>query len=156
MPKKAIEKISSSETLQLVFTGQFEQSATGELKPGAEVTILFDASRLPFERSSDKKGKPEWTISAYCQFAPDGAVSEVRLAPEKAAKKATEGDGNLLKGTFTVPAEGREAIIWFVNTGRSGNVYFDSDFGKNYHFPVLAAEPAPETPVKKTRAKKAS
>ena len=156
MPKKAIDKTSNSETLQLVFTGQFEQSATGELKPGAEVTILFDAARLPFERSSDKKGKPEWTISAYCQFAPAGAVSEVKLAPEKAAKKAAEGDGNLLKGTFTIPSESGETIIWFVNTGKTGNVYFDSAFGKNYRFPVSASVPEPEAPVKKARAKKAS
>jgi hypothetical protein len=148
MPKKAVEKTISSE---LVFTGDFQQNVAGELKTGAEVTILFDSNRLPFERSTNEKGKAEWTISAFAQFAPEGAVSEIKLAPAKKGKTAD----STLKGVFTVPADSQEAIIWFLNTGKSGNLYFDSAFGKNYRFPVIAEVTETPAPVKKVRAKKA-
>lgn len=133
------------------FTGDFQQNITETLKPGTEVTILFDSNRLPFERSTNAKGKAEWTISAFTQFAPEGAVTEVKLAP---AKK----DEVVLKGVFTIPTDSSEVIIWFLNTGKSGNVYFDSNLDKNYRFPVVAeVAEVIETPApaKKARAKKA-
>ena len=125
----------------------------GEIKPGSKVTILFDAARLPFERSVSPKGKSEWTISAFYQVAPGAEVGEIKLVREKsgAAKKAGD-EVNILKGVLSVPAAGSEAILWFLNTGATGGLYFDSDFGKNYHFPITA--PA-EEPVQKSRAKKA-
>ncbi|MBX7174225.1 MAG: hypothetical protein K1X72_24845 [Pyrinomonadaceae bacterium] len=157
MPKKAI---NTTNTPQIIFTGDFQQNITEEIKAGTEVTILFDSKRLPFERSVDKKGKPQWEISAFYQFSPVGPINEVKLVPEKKVKKAeaTVTD-EVLKGSFTVPAGSQEAILWFLNTGKSGEVYFDSAFGYNYRFPVLpevaqVTEAQPKT-VKKTRAKKA-
>lgn len=140
MPKKSI-------TTTLSFTADFQQTATEAFKPGAEVTILFDSNRLPYERSTNAKGKAEWTISAYTQFAPEGAVSEIKLAPQKGKNADT------LKGVFTVPADSQEVTIWFLNTGTSGNLYFDSNFGKNYYFPIIAE--FEEAPAKKARAKRA-
>ena len=147
MPKKAINPTSS----ELVFTSDFQQNLSGELKTGAEVTILFDANRLPFERSTGEKGKAEWSISAFAQFAPEGAINEIKLAP---AKKGKANEDTTLKGVFTVPADSRETVLWFLNTGKSGNVYFDSAFGYNYRFPVTAEVVEATAPVKKTRAKK--
>lgn len=147
MPRKAIS------TTRLVFTGDFQQNVTDEIKSGAEVTILFDSNRLPFERSLDKKGKPEWTISAFYQASSESPVTEIKLVPEKTKKVKSTAEDNFLKGVFTVSGDSDEAIIWFQNTGKSGNVYFDSAFGRNYRFPVVTAtEPAPVT---KARAKKA-
>jgi hypothetical protein len=143
MSKKAVNTTLS-------FTGDFQQNATETLKTGAEVTILFDADRLPYERSTGVKGKAEWSISAFVQFSED-VIKEVKLAPAKKGETT-------LKGVFTVPAESNEVVLWFLNTGKSGNVYFDSNFGKNYHFPVVAeVVEVVETPApaKKARAKKA-
>jgi len=161
MTKKAAGAEAQNGTLpQLVFKGDFQQDVTGEIKSGSEVTILFDAERLPFERSLDAKGKSAWTISAFYQFAPGGAVNKVELLPEKAAKKTkAENGGALLKGVLSVPTESKEAIIWFLNTGKTGTEYYDSDFGKNYRFPILpavngTAESAETVPAKKTRARK--
>ena len=133
----------------LSFTADFQQNPTELIKAGTEVTILFDSNRLPFERSTNEKGKPEWSISAFTQFSPEGSISEIKLAP---AKKGTD---SVLKGNFTVPTDSNEAIIWFLNTGKSGNVYFDSDFGKNYRFPVAAEVLETPAPAKKARTKKA-
>ncbi len=142
-------KSKKDDPTTIIFTGDFQQELKGEIKPGSKVTILFDATRLPFERSIGTKGKPEWTISAFYQVAPNAEVKEIKLAPEKA--KASD-EVNILKGVLPVPAEGSEAILWFLNTGATGGVYFDSAFGKNYRFPVTVSA---EEPVKKSRAKKA-
>lgn len=144
MPKKAINTTLS-------FTEDFQQTVTEPLKAGSEVTILFDSNRLPFERSTNEKGKAEWSISAFYQFAADGAVKEVKLA---AAKKAASQE-TVLKGNISVPQDATEAILWFLNTGKSGNYYFDSAFGKNYRFPVVAEAIENPAPAKKSRAKKA-
>jgi hypothetical protein len=160
MTKKATSADAQNGTLpQLVFKGDFRQDLSGDLKSGAEVTILFDSQRLPLERSLDEKGKSAWTISAFYQFAPGEEIYKVNLLPEKTRKKTkSESEPTLLKGVLSVPTGSREAIIWFVNTGTTGNEYYDSDFGKNYRFPVLSTVPEPETaetkPAKKTRAKK--
>lgn len=161
MTKKATSEKAQNETLpQLVFKGDFRQDLTGELKSGTEVTILFDSERLPFERSLDEKGKSAWTISAFYQFAPGEEIYRVNLLPEKTRKKTKiESEPTFLKGVLSVPSGSEEAIIWFLNTGTTGGEYYDSDFGKNYRFPVLTPVPEPEIatakPAKKTRAKKA-
>jgi len=163
MTKKALSsEAQNGAAPQLVFKGDFQQDVTGEIKPGSEVTILFDSERLPFERSLDEKGKSAWTIAAFYQFAPGGEVSKVKLLPEKAARKKTtaeQQESGFLKGVLSVPTGSREAIIWFLNTGKTGSEYYDSDFGKNYRFSVLPeiieTDGIESATVKKSRAKKA-
>lgn len=135
----------------LSFTADFQQNFSESIKAGEEVTILFDSNRLPFERSTNEKGKPEWSISAFTQFSPTGEINEIKLVPAKKGKAAD----SFLKGNFTVPADSNEAIIWFLNTGKSGSVYFDSDFGKNYRFSIAAEVSETPAPAKKARTKKA-
>ena len=158
MTQKASSAKAQNGTLpQLVFKGDFQQDVTGEIKSGSELTILFDSERLPFERSLDEKGKSAWTISAFYQFAPGEEVYQVNLLPEKASsRKKAENANNFLKGVLSIPSGSEEATIWFLNTGRTGNEYYDSDFGKNYRFSVVPGISDIEEiePAKKTRAKK--
>lgn len=164
MTKKASSsKAQNSSVSQLVFKGDFQQDINGEIKPGSEVTILFDSERLPFERSADEKGKSAWTISAFYQFAPGGEINKVNLISEKAGtrkKTKTVDEKTVLKGAFTVPHGSEEAIIWFLNTGNTGNEYYDSAFGNNYHFSVspetAEIENTEPAPVKKRRSARAS
>src|SRR5688572_1741094 len=143
--EKTLEaKTKKDDLTQLVLTGDFQQELKGEITPGSQVTILFDSARLPFERSVSAKGKPEWTISAFYQIAPSPEVNEIKLIPEKSK---TKSETVILKGVLSVPATGSEVVIWFLNTGSTGEYYFDSDFGKNYRFPIA---PAVEAPVKKS------
>jgi len=140
MAKKAESAKARNGALpQIAFKGDFQMDVTGEIQSGSEVTILFDAERLPFERSLDEKGKAAWTISAFYQFASGGEIKRVELQPEKAPRKKTKDAAaeTFLKGVLSVPAGSREAIIWFLNTGKTGIKYYDSDFGKNYRFPVV-------------------
>jgi hypothetical protein len=162
MTKKALSSKVQIDTLpQLVFKGDFQQDVTGEIKSGSNVAIVFDAERLPLERSLDAKGKPVWKISAFYQFLPGGEVNNINLLAEKSAarKKVKEiNEKTILKGVFRVPSGSEEAVIWFLNTGNSGNEYYDSDFGNNYRFPVLPETVETENPdvapAKKPRAKR--
>src|SRR6185369_8593695 len=125
MAKKALSSEETNGTLpQLVFKGDFQQDITGEIKPGSEVAILFDAERLPYERSLDEKGKSAWTISAFYQFSPGGEVNKIDLVSEKTGtrkKTKAAGEEAVLKGVLSVPTGSEEAVIWFLNTGKTGN-----------------------------------
>ena len=161
MTKKALSTKVQTDTLpQLVFKGDFQQAVTGEIKSGSDAAIVFDGERLPLERSVDAKGKPAWTISAFFQFLPGGEAGKINLSGEQsgARKKAKDiNEETILKGVFSVPSGSEEAVIWFLNTGNTGNEYYDSDFGKNYRFRVLpeAVETvSAEPPAKKPRAKR--
>ena len=162
MTKKALSTKVQIDTLpQLVFKGDFQQDVTGEIKPGSNVAIVFDAERLPLERSLDAKGKPAWTISAFYQFLPGGEVEKINLLSEKsgAGKKVKDiAEETILKGVFSVPSGSEEAVIWFLNTGNTGNEYYDSAFGNNYRFRVVPeaveTESADSAPAKKPRAKR--
>src|SRR5215204_6203253 len=94
MTKKALTPEAQIDTLpQLVFKGDFQQIVTGEIKSGSDVAIIFDAERLPLERSLDKKGKPAWTISAFYQFSPADSVNQIDLILEKnGARKKGKAD----------------------------------------------------------------
>ncbi|MBS1797752.1 MAG: hypothetical protein JSS81_28275 [Acidobacteria bacterium] len=152
MAKKTIsEKNGGGIIPQLVFREDFKIDLNGELTSGSEVEILFDSQRLPFERSVDEKGKSAWSIAAFYQCAPGGEINRVELKPAKATRKKIVEE-TVLKGVLSIPAGSEQAIIWFMNTGKTGQYYYDSDFGKNYRLPVSAPAAAPE-PAKKTRAK---
>jgi len=157
MTKKALSSKVQIDTLpQLVFKGDFQQDVTSAIESGSDVAIVFDAERLPHERSLDTKGKPAWTISAFYQFLPGGEVNKINLSGEKSARKKVQE--TVLKGVFSVPSGSEEAVIWFLNTGTSGNEYYDSAFGNNYRFPILPealeTESINAAPAKKTRAKR--
>src|SRR5215204_2219071 len=159
MTKKALSSKVQIDTLpQLVFKGDFQQEAAGEIKSGSDVAIIFDAERLPQERSLDEKGKPAWTISAFYQFLPGGEVNKLSLLLEKPKTRKKADEKAVLKGVFTVPAGSNEAVLWFLNTGDTGSEYYDSAFGNNYRFPVVPeaveTEIADSAPVKKVRAKR--
>jgi hypothetical protein len=162
MTKKASSsKVQIDTPPQLVFKGDFQQDVIGEIKPGSNVAIIFDAERLPLERSLDEKGKPAWTISAFYKFLPGGEVNKINLLSEKsgARKKVKELTAEkILKGVFSVPSGSEEAVIWFLNTGNSGHEYYDSALGNNYRFRVLPevveTASADSAPVKKPCAKR--
>jgi hypothetical protein len=111
----------------VVFTNDWQQSVTGPLKRGQSFTLLYDSNRLPRERST-YNGLPTWNILAHVQFAPHRTVTQVALQ--------TPGTDEILKAHIDIPADTTEVILWFSNSGRSGQEYWDSNFEKNYRFSV--------------------
>ena len=93
----------------------------GWLAAGQAATIRYDVSRLPNCRAT-YNGLPAWGIVA--QYNADGGWGH---------------EANVTSGTATivVPA-GRDLAIWFFNSDEHGCTGYDSDYGRNFHFPIVA------------------
>jgi len=95
------------------------------------------AERLPNERST-YQGTPTWSITAYVKFSetgqPQSYVLKSLTGPVRRKTTNESGSGTIMKANVPVPVNASEVILWFVNTGRSGAVYYDSDYGRNYWF----------------------
>jgi hypothetical protein len=122
---------------RITFTKDFRQLVHGDLRPGSVVTLVYDADRLPAERS-EADGRKAWTIRAYYRFSEQGQIGKIDLWSETGevlTKRSTEvGEGTMMTGRITIPASAEFLTIWFLNTGSSGAEYWDSDFGQNYQF----------------------
>lgn len=121
----------------ITFTKAWQQVPFGHLVPGATVRISYDPNRLPEERSS-YNGVPTWTITAFYQFAPNGSVRANQL-DTPTGQVVTRIADDPVEATFMttsidIPDDAEELILWFLNTGQSGQQFWDSDYGANYIF----------------------
>jgi len=108
---------------RLVFGADFTEAQIGGLVPGGEVRVEYDAARLPGCRNSSG-GHPLWDITAHLRWEPSGEIVD-----------ASVRDG---AATYVVPVGARRAALWFENTSASGCQTWDSNFGANYGYDVLA------------------
>lgn len=111
------------EPARLVFRADHGEEQIGGIIPGGRVRIEYDTDRLTTCRHS-QGGNPLWDITAHVRWEPSFALAH-----------ASVRDG---AATFDAPAGAQHASIWFENTSASGCQAWDSDFGANYHFDVLA------------------
>jgi hypothetical protein len=122
---------------RLTFTKDFRQLVHGNLQPGQAVTVVYDAERLPDERSQ-KQGQKGWTIRAYYKFLEQGEVRATDLWSETGnvlSKDSSDpGEGTMMIGRIDLPPGADHLTLWFLNTGKSGAKYWDSNFGNNYTF----------------------
>ena len=132
-----IHRALEGKPAHITFTMGFRQVAKGDLQPGKKFTIYYDAERLPNERST-YQGEPAWSITAYVKFSETGQphpyVLESRTGHVRRKLTNRSGSGTIMEAHVPVPLNASEVILWFVNTGRSGAVYYDSDYGRNYWF----------------------
>jgi hypothetical protein len=81
---------------------------------------------------------PTWSIIAFWQFAPDGAVESRPLSmpagPPPVRYSDDPVEATLMRTSIDIPDDAEELIMWFLNTGRSGMQYWDSDYGRNFVF----------------------
>jgi hypothetical protein len=108
---------------RLEFRADYSEHQTGPLVPGGQVRVEYDTARLTTCRHS-QGGHPLWDISAHLRWEPSG---------ELVAASVRDG-----AATFTVPAGAQRLAAWFENTSASGCQAWDSNFGANYGFDVLA------------------
>lgn len=131
----------SHDAPRIVFTKDFRQLVHGTLQPGAAVRIVYDAERLPEERS-EQQGQKAWTIQAFYKFTEQGEVHTVDLWSETGVvltKTTNEpGEGTMVVSDIDLPSDADHLTLWFLNTGKSGAQYWDSNFGRNYIFRFVA------------------
>src|SRR5262249_18122585 len=111
----------STDTPTITFHADWSVTQTGTLVAGAPAKLVYDVARLPNCRAT-YNGLPAWGIVA--SWNADGGWGH---------------SGNATSGTasFTVPA-GRDLQMWFFASDEYGCTQYDSDYGRNYHFPIVA------------------
>ncbi len=132
----------------ITFTKNWQQLPSGNFVPGQTVYIRYDAARLPEERSN-YNGAPTWTITAFYQFSPGGPVRGNQLETPTGqvvpSISADPLDATFMTTTIDIPDDAAELIMWFMNTGRSGRQFWDSDYGANYVFRFTSLDIQGET-----------
>jgi|GEM_PF-1964607 len=122
---------------QVTFKKNWTQTLVGTLKPGTTLHVWYDAERLPHERSLID-GKPAWLIDAFVKFTDDPDVHTFPLwvrGGTVLTKVTNETDGGtMMICEIPVPEYAHFVTIWFMNTGASGDRYFDSAYGANYTY----------------------
>lgn len=128
----------------LSFQAGFQTSQRGTLVAGEAVTLTYALERLTDCRGTHN-GYPAWDLTAYVKANPSGDVQSGTVrgfdapngVPSNAGAKSVPLDVTLPAGTTSIE-------VWFRNwsgAGSSCEVY-DSNYGRNYVFPVAAAAPA--------------
>jgi len=121
----------------ITFTKDFRQLVHGDVLPGRTVTLIYDAERLPDERS-EEQGRKAWTIRAFYKFLEHGEVRATDLWSETGAiltKVGNDpGEGTMMICRVDLPQDADHLTVWFLNTGKSGAQFWDSNFGRNYIF----------------------
>lgn len=122
---------------QITFTKDFRQLIHGDLLPGRTVTLLYDAERLPLERS-EEQGQKAWTIKGFYRFTEQGEARATDMWSETGAilTKVSDdtGEGTMMICRIDLPPDADHLTVWFLNTGKSGAQYWDSNSGRNYVF----------------------
>ena len=114
---------TGTQPARLIFAADFTVAQDGALDPGGQVRVEYDDARLPSCRGT-QNGYQVWDITAHARWQPSGALV----------------DGSVRDGaaTFDVPDGATALELWFENTSIYGCHAWDSAYGANYRFDVLA------------------
>ena len=117
----------------ITFASSFTQRASGALVAGQPVRVAYDSARLPQCRGDLATG-PGWSITgAYSVNGVYGGSFPV----------AGAGLSNGPNPPAFTPSASGDLAVWFEVTSVWGCHDYDSAYGANYHFGVVASANAP-------------
>ena len=116
----------------IVLAADWSVTVRGELREGARVRIEYDPERLTGCRGT-YYGREAWAIHVAYRID-GGEVRRQHLAP----------DAPGMTDPYVVLDARGELEMWFENTSRWGCIAYDSDYGRNYRFEVLAPAGEPD------------
>jgi hypothetical protein len=121
----------------LKFDGAWTTTQTGAIVPGGDLTIEYALGRLPGCRFS-RAGYQLWDIDANVKFEPSGELKtgSVTMVATPPGADPTRMPFPL---TVRVPLGTQRVQIWFRNYDAERCETWDSNYGKNYQFAVVAA-----------------
>ncbi len=121
------------EAATIRFTPGWDEIVTdGPIEQGGLVRIDYSPERLRTCRATYDGGRT-WNIVASWVFHPGGQTGSVPLY----VGDYFAGEAAIRQPELPVPEDATELEVWFSNSDRAGCVAWDSDFGANYHFPVV-------------------
>ena len=103
----------------------------GAIVAGGQLAVDYDLGRLTACRDTHN-GYRFWTLDAYAQFQPGGQIVSGSVVASNGAQ--------VLPQLFTtdVPAGATSVQLWFRNASPPACEGWDSNYGANYAFPVVA------------------
>jgi hypothetical protein len=111
----------------ITYAADWSESVSGPIRAGRSLVVRYDPARLPQCRDM-QAGQPAWRIDGGYRF--DGG-------PARSAILADGRDG-AQPLSIDIPAGARTLETWFRVFGESsGCTAYDSDYGRNYTFPVF-------------------
>ena len=109
------------------FSGDWRVDAGVEpLIAGGSLRVVYDPARLPRCRGR-KYGMETWSLLVFWRTDPTDPGRYERLLA---------GDDGLVRADLALPEGATSLELWFSNNDAYGCSDWDSDFGKNYVFPV--------------------
>ncbi len=126
------------------FLDDYREIQHGAIVAGGVLRVAYDQRRLRGCRS-EYMSVPLWSLDATARFLPGG---QTFTAPVIEPSRAPDGQpaNPVLDVPFevTVPADATEVELYFHNyaQARGRCDAYDSDYGRNYRFPVVAGSPA--------------
>ena len=108
--------------------------------------VDYDLGRLPVYRDTFR-GAAMWDILALARFQPDSQILAASVTlPVSSSPGGMTVDRSPAVATFPVPGDASRVEMWFLNMGYAhfGDPpkAWDSHFGNNYAFAVVANSPA--------------
>jgi hypothetical protein len=116
----------------LSFAADWSVAQSAPVVAGGKATIHYDVARLPHCRAV-YHGFPAWAILAW--YAVDGG--QAFSAP---VTTFANGTVNPVDATIDVPP-GRDLAVWFSASDEYGCHEWDSNYGQNFHFALVADAP---------------
>jgi hypothetical protein len=129
--EQAHEEISATATLS--FAADFRNRQSSALLEGRVATIHYDIARLPNCRLQ-YRGFPAWDILGY--WAADGGRAQ------NLPLTTTTSAGRVGRDVTIVVPHGMDLALWFYASDEGGCVQWDSDYARDFHFPITHTAPA--------------
>jgi Family of unknown function (DUF6209) len=130
-PSKA--RRAAREAAVLAFLDGWTEQQTGPITAGSPLVVQYEPTRLGTEAAE---------IVGYARFLPGGELLHTTLSgarPRKGAKSVAPSPAPVA-AELAVPPETRHVELWFRGVAPDGESQWDSRFGANYRFEVVAAE----------------
>lgn len=114
----------------ILLTGDWNESTDGPLQQAAMARIVYAPERLPACRHT-VAGARAWSMYAGWRFLPGGQSGTVSLL------SADPYSSEVVVPLVAIPPDATSVELWFSNSDDTGCVAWDSNYGKNYAFPVV-------------------
>lgn len=126
------------------FRDDFSEDLGGLLRQGGWLQIRYDLDRLTQCRGTHN-GHPAWDVLALGRFLPGGQPVEGSVRTLLSPNGRPTNDAVDRPLAVRVPDDAESVELWFRNGTGAGSscVAWDSDDGRNYHFPVSPAADDP-------------
>lgn len=115
---------------EIHFNSNWSETLTEPIVAGRPLKIFYDPDRLPDCRGWHN-GKPGWTIILYYTFDLSKEATQLQVV------QYVDNQVLPFPVEIDIPVDAKNIWFWAKNTDVNGCVAWDSDYGKNYMFPIF-------------------